>query len=105
MRENAHRTGFLRDLVVDIDIKASRRRFGAERADLRRAPLQARRGHASAKKPRGKAVRGGRGPQMKKKCQISLRTMVSMFTCTKLQLFLGEGCSAFLRRIFELLPC
>ena len=26
-------------------------------------------------------------------------------TCTKLQLLLGEGSSAFLRRIFELLPC
>ena len=63
MRQNAHRAGFFGDLVVDLDVKASRRRYGAERVDPRRRPLQARREHASAKKPRGKAVRDGRDPQ------------------------------------------
>ena len=68
MRQNAHRAGFFGDVVVDLvvvdlDVKASRRRYGAERADPRRQPLQARRGHVSAKKPRGKAVRDGRDPQ------------------------------------------
>ena len=65
MRQNAYGAGFFGNLVVDLDIKASRRRYGAERADPRRRPLQARRGHASAKKPRRKVVRGGRGPQKK----------------------------------------
>ena len=60
MRQSAHRAGFFGDLVVDLDIRASRRRYGGERADPRRRPLQTRRGHASAKKPRGKAVRGGK---------------------------------------------
>ena len=63
MRQNAHRAGFFGDLVVDLDVKALRRCYGAERVDPRRQPVQARRGHASAKKPRGKAVRGVRDPQ------------------------------------------
>ena len=63
MRQNAHRAGFFGDIVADLDVKASRRRYGAERADSRRRPLQARRGHASAKKPHGKAVRDGTDPQ------------------------------------------
>ena len=63
MRQNAHRAGCFGDLVVDLDVKASRRRYGAERADPRRRPLQARRGHASAKKPRETAVRNGRNQQ------------------------------------------
>ena len=63
MGQNARRAGFFGDLVVDLFVKASRRRYGAERADPRRRPLQARRGHASAKKPRGKAVRDGRDPE------------------------------------------
>ena len=33
MRQNAHRAGFFGDLVVDLDVKASRRRYAAERAD------------------------------------------------------------------------
>ena len=65
MRQKAHRARFFGDLGVALDIKASRRRHGAELADSRLPPLQARRGHASANKPRGKAVKGGRGPQMK----------------------------------------
>ena len=63
MRQNAHRAGFFGDLVVDLDVKASRRRYGAGRTDPRCWPLQAKRAHASAKKPRGKAVRDGRDPQ------------------------------------------
>ena len=66
MRQNAHGAGFFGDLVVDLDVNASDRRYGAERADPRRWPLQARRGHASAKKPRGKTVTGGRDPKPKK---------------------------------------
>ena len=57
---------FFGDLIVDLDVKASHRRYGAERADPRRGPLQARRGHSSAKKPRRKTMRGGRDPQPKK---------------------------------------
>ena len=53
---------FFGDLIVDLDVKAWRMRYGAERADPRRRSLQARRRHASTKKPRGKAVRGGRDP-------------------------------------------
>ena len=54
-----------RDLPVDLDVKTSRRRYGAERADPRCRPVQARRRYPSAKKPRGKANRGGRDPQIK----------------------------------------
>ena len=63
MCPNAHRARFFGDLVVDLDVEASRARYGAERADQLSRRLQARRGHASAKKPRGEAVRGGRYPQ------------------------------------------
>ena len=58
---------FFGDLVVDLDVKASGRRYDAELADPRRRPLQAKRGHALANKPRGKAVRGGRDPRTKKR--------------------------------------
>ena len=34
------------DLVVDLDVKASRRRYGAKWADPCSRPLQGRRGHA-----------------------------------------------------------
>ena len=61
MCQNAHREVVFGDLVVDLDIKAPRRRYAAERADPRRRPLQARQGHASAKKPRGKVVRSAEG--------------------------------------------
>ena len=61
--QTSHRARFFGDLVVDLDVEASRARYGAERADQLSRWLQARRGHASAKKPRGKAVRGGRYPQ------------------------------------------
>ena len=58
---------FFGDLVVDLDVKASRRRYGAERADPRRRTLQVRRGHASSvKKRHANAVRGGRDAQPKK---------------------------------------
>ena len=62
-RAKTLRAGFFGDLVVDLGVKASRRRYGAERVDPRRRPLEARQGHASAKKPRGKAVRDGGDPQ------------------------------------------
>ena len=54
------------DPVVDLNAKASRTRYGAEREGPRRRSLQARKGHAPAKKPRGKAVRGGRDSPTKK---------------------------------------
>ena len=57
----------LGDLVVDLDVEASRRRYGTERAGLRSWSFQARGEHASAKKTRGEAVRGGREPQTKKR--------------------------------------
>ena len=65
MRPNPHRARFFVDLAVDLDVKASRRRYGADRADPLSRVLQARRGRALAKKPRGKAVSGGRDPQTK----------------------------------------
>ena len=65
MRQNPHRARFFVDLAVDLDVKASRRRYGADRANPLSRALQARRGRASAKKPRGKAVSGGRDPQTK----------------------------------------
>ena len=110
MRQNAHRSGFFGDLVVDLDIKALRRRYGAERADSQRRPLQARRGRTSAKKPRRKAVRGGRDPQ-KKRCQISLRTIIGIFMhvlfSRRSALYFGWGCMAgfisFLPNWFRLL--
>ena len=37
----SHEAGFFGHLVIDLDIKASRRRHGAERADPRRRQLQA----------------------------------------------------------------
>ena len=52
-----------------VDFGDARRRFrrqGLARADPRSRPLRPRRKHAPAKKPREKASRGGRGPQMKK---------------------------------------
>ena len=55
----------LHRFAVDLDVKASRRRYGADQADPLSRALQARRGGASAKKPRGKAVSGGRDPQIK----------------------------------------
>ena len=33
MHQNDHREEFFGDLVVDLDVKASRRRYGTERAD------------------------------------------------------------------------
>ena len=50
--QNACRARFFGDIVADLDVKASRRPYGAERADPRSRPLQARRGHASANKSR-----------------------------------------------------
>ena len=64
-RQNAQRARVFGHLVVDIDVKASRKRYGAERADPRSRLLEARRGHASSKEPRGTAVRGGRDPPTK----------------------------------------
>ena len=46
---------------MHLYVEASPRRYGAEPAGPKLQPLQP--GHASAKKPRGKAVRGGRDPQ------------------------------------------
>ena len=60
---------------MDSDDEASRRHYGAEQEDARRRPLQPRRRHATAKKLRGKAVRGGRDPQHKNR----LRTDVGIF--------------------------
>ena len=65
LRQNVHRARFFGDLVADLDVKGSHRRYDTERADPRRRPSRARRGHASAKNPRRKAVRGGRDPQTK----------------------------------------
>ena len=65
LRQDAHWARFFGNLVVVLHIKVSRWRYRAERADPRWRALQTRQGHASAKKPRGKAVRGGRGPQTK----------------------------------------
>ena len=62
MRQNPRRARRFEDLAVDL---ASRRRYGADRADPLSRALQARRARASAKKPRGKAVSGGRDPQTK----------------------------------------
>ena len=79
MRQNAHRARFFGDLVVYLDVKASRRQYGAEQADLRSRPLQARWGHASANKSCRKTVRGGRDPQVKNG-QVPLRTTIGIFT-------------------------
>ena len=61
--QTSHRARFFGDLVVDLDVKASCGRYRAERADRLSRRLQARRGHATVKKPRGEAVGGGRYPQ------------------------------------------
>ena len=77
MRGN--RAGFFGDLVVDLDIEASRRRYGAERADPRRRSLQARGGHASAKKTARKGGQRRERSEKEAKCQTSLRTMIGIF--------------------------
>ena len=81
MRQNAHRAGFFGGLVVDIDIKALRRRYGAEGADPRRRPLQARRGHGTPQR-RNRAERRSEagGVRKRTKCQISLSTIIGIFT-------------------------
>ena len=65
LRQNAHKARLFGNLVLDLDNKASRRRYDTEPADPQSRSLQTRRGHASAKKPCGKGVRGGRDPQTK----------------------------------------
>lgn len=71
-RQTAHRRGFFfGDFVVEFYIEASSRPYGAEPTGPQQPPLQPRPGHASAKKPRGKAVRGGKYPQT--------RTLVGIF--------------------------
>ena len=53
MRQNADRAGFFGNIVVDLDIKASRRRNGAERAEPRR----------------GRCRRGGGTPQRRNRAE------------------------------------
>ena len=65
MRQNPHRERLFVDLAMDLDVKASRRRYGADRADPLSREVQARWGRASPRKSRGEAVSGGRDPQTK----------------------------------------
>ena len=58
-----------------------------ERADPRRRTVHQRRGRALAKKPSGKAVRGGRDPQKKKvpAAPEDLSDEVDMFVVSRMQ--------------------
>ena len=69
MSQNTDSAEFRRS-VVDSDVEASHRRYGTERADQRRRPLQPRRKHAAAKKPHGKEVKGGKDPRHKNRLQV-----------------------------------
>ena len=77
MSQYAHGAGHLGDLV-DIDVKASRRHYGAERADPRRRPSQARWGHDSVKKPHGKASETEEIRSLRDDI-LSVRTMIGKF--------------------------
>ena len=77
MSQYAHGAGHLGDLV-DIDVKASRRHYGAERADPRRRPSQARWGHDSVKKPHGKASETEEIRSLRDDI-LSVRTMIGIF--------------------------
>ena len=78
MHQNTHRAGFCGD-VVDLDVKSSCRRYGAERADPRRRPLQARWAHASAKKNARKGAQRRERSAALRNDILSVRTMIGVF--------------------------
>ena len=65
MAPNNDRAGTFRNSFVDLNIKASRGRHGAERADPPTPGGSDVEGNAPAKKARGREVRGGRDPPTK----------------------------------------
>ena len=60
MGQNTDRARIFGDSFVDLDVKASRRRNGAERADPPTPGVSSVEGARPGKEPRGKTVRGGR---------------------------------------------
>ena len=65
---------------VDPDTEASRVRVRRHASGSAVPAAAARWTRAPAKRPREKAFTVGKGPQMKKRCQMSLRT-VKRYTC------------------------